>query len=218
MKKLLLVLSIVASSSLFAQKHLASNYVNPDLDTTVHVASFATISLMSTKAQSEKVEGLIAEASSEFMYQATPTAANIHNTEIKLNNQQLMAYIKALNTDAVMVVNLMPYGKKKELLSFSVNDNAQDPRFKAYTEDVEGSHNFYNDIYPSYQLTGSSETWGSSKYVRVKFVLATSDGEITIWSAFSDFIKTSKLEDELPELIEEMMAALSKENLITPKK
>lgn len=215
MKKFIsLFLFLTVLSSGFAQKYMASFMLNPDYNGE-SVASMATVCMMSTRSESQKIEGLITRSSSAYRFKTLPTSSVFHGST-KLEVQQITEYLHTIQAEAILLVRLLPYNKKKEKISlpFYVNDDAKDPRHKSQQARGAESDNFYGDLYPSYQVTGKKETWQEAEQVRVQFTLIRIDGEQHLWSAFSKFIKTKKLEDSMEVMVEEMLAELAKQDLV----
>ena len=200
----------------FAQnKYLASHFVNPDLAVS-HVNSIASVSIFNTTSLSTKAEGLVAEYIMPFgNTQYIPTSDAIHQG-VKLDREQIKAYLEATKAEYILVMKLLPYGKGKEKLQLPLylNDNPKDPRFISEGSRRAKSDNFYSDLYPAYQLTGKQETWNMAKYIRVQFTIINIETGTTMWSGFSSYLKTKKLEQSLAPLIEEMIQAVHSKELI----
>ncbi len=205
---------ITAFCSGFSQKYMASFMLSPDYNGET-VESMATVCMMSTRSQSQKIEGLLTRSSAKYRFKTLPTAGAIHGST-KLDVEQIHDYLHTIKAEAILLVRLLPYNKKKEKISFPfyVNDDAKDPRRKSQQARGVESDNFYSDLYPSYQVTGKKETWQDAEQVRVQFTLIRLKDEQHVWSAFSKFIQSKKLEDAMDVLVEEMLAELADQDLV----
>jgi len=217
MKKILLSLlcSLAFQCIGYAQnKCLASYFVNPDV-TVEQVNTLASVSLFNTATLSIKAEGLMAEQIMPYGTQYIPTSDAIHQGT-KLDRDRLKAYLEATKAEYVLVMKLLPYGPGKEKITVPlyINDNPKDPRYISESSRRVKSDNFYSDLYPAYQLTGKQDTWSLAKYIRVQFTVVDIESGTTIWSGFSNYMKTKKLDQNLPVLMEEVVEAIHNKQLI----
>jgi len=217
MKKILLSLlcSLVFQCIGYTQnKCLASHFVNPDV-TVEQVNTLASVSLFNTATLSIKAEGLMAEQIMPYGTQYIPTSDAIHQGT-KLDRDRLKAYLEATKAEYLLVMKLLPYGPRKEKITVPlyINDNPKDPRYISESSRRAKSDNFYSDLYPAYQLTGKQDTWSLAKYIRVQFTVVDIESGTTIWSGFSNYMKTKKLDQNLPILMKEVVEAIHNKQLI----
>ena len=209
-------LSILFSVFLSSCKsyEVASQAKNPDVQTS-GFEQVGVISLLESSEQAIKYEGQLMEALANQGIKANSSATHI--AQIGSSREQVLAYLKTLKVDAILVTRQTVTSIKDDGMVMAIEHN--DMQVKYDGAEVEaGMTNFYNTIYPSYQLISPTGSWKKKQEYRFEVTLYDAKSTQMIWQAFGPKVTGKQMEKAITVFSESISEQLVNHELVVSQR
>lgn len=216
MKKLTLLACVMISFMSHAQYKYLSSFRKSDNYQAQALQNISLVSFLQNTNQCAKYEGFLSEKIASPTVNAIPTFERISKGGKKLTRDEMVTYLKAVQADGVLMTTIHGYSKSKVEIKLPVvlSGDPKDVRNPAVDAVTANSENFYSNAYPAYQLVGNENYWNVSKWYRLEFVVYNTKTQEQAWVGMSTYLKSSRVKKEINKLIEEVVAALKKDQII----